>query len=62
MTSSTLRYPIPDDDKFLECAVALEADFIVSGDKALQETETYGRIKILSPKSFLEARRKDISP
>lgn len=27
----------PDDDKFIECAVALKAEVIVSGDKAVKE-------------------------
>ncbi len=43
----------PDDDKFIECAVALEADFIISGDKALLEVGHYKKIKIVTPKQFL---------
>ena len=27
----------PDDDKFIECAVALNSKFIISGDKTLRE-------------------------
>jgi putative PIN family toxin of toxin-antitoxin system len=44
----------PDDDKFIECAVALNAKFIISGDKALQEMKGYMDIKIQSPKQFLD--------
>jgi putative PIN family toxin of toxin-antitoxin system len=44
----------PDDDKFIECAVALEADFIVSGDKDLLSVKKYMGIRILSPRGFLE--------
>ena len=44
----------PDDDKFIECAVALNSKFIISGDKALQETKDYMGIKIQSPKQFLD--------
>jgi putative PIN family toxin of toxin-antitoxin system len=43
----------PDDDKFVECAVKLEADYIISGDRALLNIEKYKGIKILSPKEFL---------
>jgi putative PIN family toxin of toxin-antitoxin system len=43
----------PDDDKFIECAVALKADLIVSGDKALLAIGEYRGIPILSPAEFL---------
>jgi putative PIN family toxin of toxin-antitoxin system len=44
----------PDDNKFIECAVALKADCIISGDKALIEIKDYMGIKIVTPKDFLE--------
>lgn len=44
----------PDDDKFIECAVALNSKCIISGDKVLQEIMDYMGIKILSPKQFLD--------
>ena len=44
----------PDDDKFIECAVALKADFIISGDKALITIQDYMGIRIVSPKEFLD--------
>lgn len=44
----------PDDDKFIECAVALNSKFIVSGDRALQEIKDYMGIKLQSPKQFLD--------
>ena len=43
-----------DDDKFIECAVALNALFIITGDKALKAVESYMGIKILTPHEFLE--------
>jgi putative PIN family toxin of toxin-antitoxin system len=43
----------PDDNKFIECAAALKADFIITGDKALLEIQDYMAIKIVSPKDFL---------
>jgi predicted nucleic acid-binding protein len=44
----------PDDDKFIECAVALGADYIISGDKALLLVGQYKKIKILPPQEFLK--------
>lgn len=44
----------PDDDKFIECAVALHACSIVSGDKALLNVKEYMGIKVLNAKAFLE--------
>jgi putative PIN family toxin of toxin-antitoxin system len=44
----------PNDDKFIECAVALKAGYIISGDKVLTEILNYMNIKIRSPKQFLE--------
>lgn len=43
----------PDDNKFLECAIAAEADFIISGDKHLLNLGQYKDIKVLSPAEFL---------
>lgn len=44
----------PSDDKFIECAVALNSKHIISGDKALREIENYMGIMIQSPKQFLD--------
>ena len=43
----------PDDDKFIECAVASRAGFIVSGDKHLLKLKEYKRIKIMKAADFL---------
>ncbi|MCK5355553.1 MAG: putative toxin-antitoxin system toxin component, PIN family [Methyloprofundus sp.] len=42
----------PDDDKFLECAVALDCKMVVSGDKHLRKIKKYIDIEILSPREF----------
>jgi putative PIN family toxin of toxin-antitoxin system len=42
----------PDDDLILFCAVAAEADLLVTGDKDLLEIEEHGKIKILDPRGF----------
>jgi len=56
-TSKTKKLEIvkanPDDDKFIECAIALNAEYIITGDKALKNIKNYAGIKILSPKEFL---------
>jgi len=44
----------PDDDKFIECAVALKAEIIVTGDKVLKAVGEYMGIKILTPQEFLK--------
>jgi putative PIN family toxin of toxin-antitoxin system len=43
----------PDDNMFIECAVALKAKFIISGDIALQAIRDYMKIKSVSPSEFL---------
>jgi len=43
----------PDDDKFIECAVASRAGFIVSGDKHLLNLKKYKGIKIMKAGDFL---------
>jgi hypothetical protein len=47
----------PEDYKFFECAVALQADWIVSGDKAVIAVGNYMAIQVVSPKDFLDRYR-----
>lgn len=44
----------PTDDKFLECARAVQADAVISGDSHLLELRQFGKTKIISPREFLE--------
>jgi len=44
----------PDDNKFIECAVALESKIIISEDKHLKNMKKYIDIEIVSPKEFIE--------
>ncbi len=48
----------PEDDKFIECAVALKAEVIITGDKALKTIGEYMGIKILTPQEFLKTCKK----
>jgi uncharacterized protein len=43
----------PDDDKFIECAAALNARYIITGDKALRDIGDYMGIKVVTPKEFI---------
>ena len=43
------------DNRVLECALAAKATIIVSGDSHLLELGSFQRIRILSPRAFLDA-------
>ena len=45
----------PGDDKFIECAVALKADAIITGDRALRAIGSYMGIRILSPQELIKS-------
>ena len=47
----------PADDRILECAVAAQADIIVSGDRHLLRLSNYETIAILTPRQFVEAHK-----
>ena len=59
-TNTTRRISVvtdPDDNKFIECAEALNASHVISGDRALLAVKRYGNIKIVTPKNFLDERK-----
>jgi len=43
----------PDDNRVLECAVAAETDYIISGDHHLLDLGEYRGIEILPPAGFI---------
>ena len=43
----------PDDNTFIACALAGNAEYIVSGDRDLLTVRTYKGIRILTPATFL---------
>ncbi len=45
----------PDDDKFIECAVECNAEFIISGDKHLLNMRKYEGIDIMNAATFLKS-------
>jgi uncharacterized protein len=44
----------PDDDKFLEAALAAHASYVVSGDAALLKVKQYRGIEIVRPRQFVD--------
>ncbi|MFC6891009.1 PIN domain-containing protein [Halorubrum trueperi] len=44
----------PDDDKFLEAAVAGSVDYLVSGDGHLLDLESFRGIDIVEPRTFYD--------
>jgi putative PIN family toxin of toxin-antitoxin system len=48
----------PDDNKFLECALAGNASHIITGDKDLLTLNPWKGINILSPREFLEQEKQ----
>ena len=43
----------PDDNRYLECAVEAQADFIISGDRHLKDLKNFQGIKIVDSATFL---------
>lgn len=43
----------PDDDKFVACAIALNAEVVITGDRALRAVWQYQGITIVTPEQFL---------
>lgn len=44
----------PDDNKFIECAIASDTKIIVSGDKHLLKIKGFKGIKVHKPREFVE--------
>lgn len=49
----------PDDDRILECAVAANASFLISGDHHLLALRSYKSISIVTPRQFISAFRSN---
>lgn len=44
----------PDDDKFLQAAVAGNVEYVVSGDQHLLDLDSFRGIEIVTPRTFYE--------
>ena len=53
---SIIKHDEPDN-RILECAIASEADIIVSGDQDLKRLQRYRGIEIVSPREFFKIIR-----
>lgn len=49
-----------DDIKFFACAVAGEGEYIVSGDRLVQDVGAYRGIQVLSPSLFLTVLKESL--
>ena len=51
----------PDDEKFLACAVASGARFVVTGDRSLLNVSGFGGVSVVTPRQFVEQhlRKRD---
>ena len=47
----------PDDDKYFAAAVEGDADVVVSGDRHVLEVKQFERIRVLTPRAFLDKLR-----
>jgi uncharacterized protein len=56
------RLPDPDDEPFLEVALAARAEVLVTGNKRHFPRGEYGGVKIDSPGEFLEQKGPEIGP
>ena len=43
-----------DDNKYIECGITANADFLISGDLHLLELEKYDKLKIVTAKNYLD--------
>lgn len=48
----------PDDNKFIECAIASNSKLIVSGDKHRLNITGYKDISVLKPRDFIDSHLK----
>jgi predicted nucleic acid-binding protein len=48
----------PDDDKIVACAVAADAEYLVTRDRDLLSIGTYAGIAIIGPEQFLRIIRR----
>lgn len=46
-----------DDDKFLACALAAGADYVVSGDRDLLDVSSHKGVFVVSPRNFVDLLR-----
>jgi putative PIN family toxin of toxin-antitoxin system len=62
LTNDTFKFSVikkdPADNKFISCAIEVEADYIISGDEHLLNLKHYKGIQIVNAFSFLKILEK----
>lgn len=53
-----LRLPDPDDEPFLEAAIAGRAEYLITGNIKHYPSSSRQKIRVLGPAAFLEAYRR----
>ena len=53
--------PDPGDDDFIACALAAEAEFIVTGNKRHFPAESCGRTRVVSARDLMEILARPLS-
>ncbi len=51
----------PDDNKFFECALAGDAEVIVSGDKKVLDVGVYKGVYVLPPAQFARMIEEEVA-
>jgi putative PIN family toxin of toxin-antitoxin system len=51
----------PDDEKFLACAVAARATYLITGNIKHFPQASYGRIRILTPREFYDTMFENLA-
>lgn len=52
----------PSDNRYLECAIQGDAEYLVSGDQHLLQLGAYQKIRIVTPRDFLDVVRETPKP
>lgn len=52
----------PEDDLILAAAITAQADYLVTGDRKLQELGDYQGVRVITPGDFLRILREDRQP
>lgn len=58
--SAEVKCRDPDDQKFLDCAVEGDADFLVTGDRDLLEIKNLGRTKITTARELIRVLKRSL--
>ncbi|MGB9589024.1 MAG: PIN domain-containing protein [Armatimonadota bacterium] len=52
----------PEDDKFLDCALAANVEYVVTNDEHLLRMKTFDEVSIVKPSEFKQLLQTDKRP